>query len=184
MSVETQHIPVPATALDRAVAGLNLMPGTLRDQLGTEPRLLVFLRHFGCMFCRETLADLRDAAERDVGFPRPLFFYQGTVSEGRALLGRVWPAAQAIADPEADLYRAFGIERGGLLKMFGPEVFRARSRAREKGHRNGERGVDIWRMPGVMLAHGEEIVWAHAFQHAGDQPDYAMIGEIAARVAA
>lgn len=38
---------IPADALDTAVTGLNLRPGTLRDQLGPQPTLLVFLRHFG-----------------------------------------------------------------------------------------------------------------------------------------
>lgn len=34
--------------LNAPVQGLNLQPGTLRDQLSTEqPTLLVFLRHFG-----------------------------------------------------------------------------------------------------------------------------------------
>jgi hypothetical protein len=33
--------------LDTPVEGLNLRPGTLGDQLGTEPTLMVFLRHFG-----------------------------------------------------------------------------------------------------------------------------------------
>lgn len=34
-------------ALDTPVTGRNLRPGTLRDQLGDTPTLLVFLRHFG-----------------------------------------------------------------------------------------------------------------------------------------
>ncbi len=29
------------------VTGLNLVPGTLRDQLGATPTLLVFIRQFG-----------------------------------------------------------------------------------------------------------------------------------------
>jgi len=29
------------------VSGVNLRPGTLADQLGSQPTLLVFLRHFG-----------------------------------------------------------------------------------------------------------------------------------------
>ncbi len=33
--------------LDTPVAGPNIRPGTLRDQLGAGPTLLVFLRHFG-----------------------------------------------------------------------------------------------------------------------------------------
>jgi len=38
---------IPPTILDTLVTGLNLPPGTLRDHLGPDPTLLVFLRHFG-----------------------------------------------------------------------------------------------------------------------------------------
>lgn len=38
---------IPAEVLDAAVEGVNLRPGTLRDQLGADATLLVFLRHFG-----------------------------------------------------------------------------------------------------------------------------------------
>jgi hypothetical protein len=33
--------------LAKPVKGVKLRPGTLGDQLGKEPTLLVFLRHFG-----------------------------------------------------------------------------------------------------------------------------------------
>lgn len=33
--------------LDLNVTGVNLRPGALREQLGDQPVLLVFLRHFG-----------------------------------------------------------------------------------------------------------------------------------------
>ena len=38
---------LPAQLWNRPVAGPNLRPGTLADQVGTQPTLLVFLRHFG-----------------------------------------------------------------------------------------------------------------------------------------
>lgn len=38
---------ISETILNRPVQGVNLTPGTLRDQLGAGPTLLVFLRHFG-----------------------------------------------------------------------------------------------------------------------------------------
>jgi hypothetical protein len=171
---------IPDHILKEPVAGVNLAPGPLGDQLGDGPTLLVFLRHFGCIFCRETIADLRAIAERDESFPALLFFFQGSPTEGRALLRSYWPKARAIADPDGELYRAFGIGRGGPLKMFGPAVWTARSRAVAKGHRNGPRSGDIWRMPGVFLTMGSRIVWTHQFAHAADHPDYDEIAERAA----
>lgn len=40
--------PIPPAILDTPVTGVNLRPGTLRDQFAADrPTLLVFLRHFG-----------------------------------------------------------------------------------------------------------------------------------------
>jgi hypothetical protein len=38
---------IDGATLDAAVEGVNLRPGSLRDQLGVDPTLLYFLRHFG-----------------------------------------------------------------------------------------------------------------------------------------
>lgn len=38
---------IQTAILDISITGLNLQPGTLRDQLGQTPTLLVFLRHYG-----------------------------------------------------------------------------------------------------------------------------------------
>jgi hypothetical protein len=168
--------------LDRFVAGVNLMPGSLRDQLGERPTLLVFLRHFGCTFCRETVADLREAAS-DPGYPPVLFFFQGSVTEGRAFLRRYWPEARAVADPELSFYEAFGVNRGSLLQMFGPGVFVAGYRSRRKGHENGPRSGDIYRMPGAFLVQGDRVLWQHTYRHAGDHPDFRRIPD-EARVSA
>lgn len=166
---------IPEEVLKQLVSGVNLVPGTLADQLGPGLTLLVFLRHFGCMFCRETVADLRAFVERQPAFPQPLVFYQGSPIEGRAFLRRDSPTLRAVSDPAADFYAAFGVERGGLLEMFGPAVWRGRARAAKKGHQNGERAGDIWRMPGMFLARGAEILWAHEYRHAADHPDYEIV---------
>jgi hypothetical protein len=38
---------IDAAVWSQPVTGLNLRPGSLRDQLGSASELLVFLRHFG-----------------------------------------------------------------------------------------------------------------------------------------
>ena len=38
---------IDRATLDAEVEGVNLRPATLRDQIGMEPTLLYFLRHFG-----------------------------------------------------------------------------------------------------------------------------------------
>ena len=171
---------IPEEILERPVSGVNLVPGSFVDQLVDDVHLLVFLRHFGCMFCRETLADLRALCEgEEPGFPAPLFFFEGSPLEGKVLLREHWAEARAIADPDAELYEAFGVGRGGLVKMFGPGVWAGRSRAAAKGHTNGARSGDVFRMPGAFLVRGDEVVWAHEYGHAADHPDWETIRALA-----
>jgi hypothetical protein len=166
---------IPDEVLDRPVNGINLIPGPLRDQLVEGPTLLVFLRHFGCIFCRETLADLRAIFEADPDFPRVLFFFQGTPTEGRAFLRRYWPDVRAVSDPELDFYDAFGVRRANIIQALGPSVLLAGRRARAKGHEGGALSGDIWRMPGVIAVDGDRVLWRYQPRHAADHPDFASI---------
>jgi hypothetical protein len=175
---------IPDETLDLRVTGVHLVPGTLRDQLAGGPQLLVFLRHFGCMFCRETIADLREAVAATPGYPPVLFFFQGSPTEGRAFIRRYWPEARAVADPERRFYAAFGVERGSLLQMFGPGVWAGKRRAQAKGHGNGPREGDIWMMPGAFLVDGPRVLWAHHYRHAADHPDFGRMPALAREAAA
>jgi hypothetical protein len=170
---------IPETTLQRSVNGVNLMPGCLRDQLGERETLLVFLRYFGCVFCREMVADIRAAKERDPAYPEVLFFFQGTPTEGRAFLRRYWPEARAVSDPEHAFYADFGVEQGSFLQLLGPRSLLSVRRARGKGHESGESGGDPRQMPGLFLVRGAEILWSHRFSHAGDHPDFAVLPGIA-----
>ncbi len=171
---------IPDALLTRYVNGVNLMPGTLRDQLGDTPALLVFLRHFGCPFCKETIARLREASQRVAGYPGVLFFYQGSPTEGRAFMRRYWPEARAVADPDAVFYEGLGIGRGGVLQMFHPGVAPALVRAGLAGHLGGEgSGGDTRRMPGLFVTRGGAILWSHRAKHQADHPDFERIPMLA-----
>jgi len=171
---------IPDELLARFVRGVNLTPGTLRDQLGQAPTLLVFLRHFGCPFCKETLAGLRDASQSSAAYPPVLFFYQGTQNEGRAFLRRYWPEARAIADAESVFYEGMGIGRAGLVQMFHPGVLPALLRVRAAGYTDGEGGGgDSRRMPGLFVSRGAEIVWSYRPRHQADHPAFARIPQLA-----
>lgn len=163
---------IPPQILDASVVGVGLAPGSLRDQLSSSETLLVFLRHFGCIFCRETVGELRRAMEEVDDFPDVLFFFQGTPTEGRAFLRRDWPDARAVADPELEFYERFGVRRASYLEAIGPSVIAAGRRARKKGYQGGSLSGDIWRMPGIFALQGETVIWSHRPRHAADHPDF------------
>ena len=170
--------PIDSQTLEQSVSGVNLIPGSFGDQLVEDPTLIVFLRFFGCLFCRETVADLRQLSEKQERFPAVLFVSQAGATEARAFVRRYWPQARVVADPEATLYAAFGVGRS-ILKAFAPGVFSARRRAVAKGHESGRIDGDAFRLPGVFLVRENQIVWRHEFKHAADHPDFARVTELA-----
>lgn len=161
--------------LEAGIRGLNLRGSTLGEQIGRNAVQLVFLRHPGCIFCRETIADLRKAHEEEADYPEVLFFSQADVERTRSLFQRLWPEAAVICDPELSFYDAFGVGRGSLGQILGPGVWPAGVRAMLKGHFVGRPVGDPWIMPGFLLVIDRRIVWRHRFHHSGDHPDYRQV---------
>ena len=166
--------------LDAEVDGVGLASGTLRDQL-SGPTLIAFLRHFGCPFCREMVADLRDLSD-DLDEALPvLFVYQNTPEAGAEFFRSTWPEARAVADPERCLYEAFGVGRAGVGQALNPGVWACTLRAVSRGHLPGVPDSDPRTMPGLFIVGPEgAVAWSHDFAHAADHPDFRPIlrGEV------
>ncbi len=111
------------------------------------------------------------ARERNPHYPPVVFVYQGTVDQAPLFFDRLDPDAVAIADPDAELYRAVGVERGGRREMFGLPSWQAGIRATLSGHRIGRKIGDPWTLPLVMAVVDGVVVWEHRGRHAGDHPD-------------
>ncbi len=164
-------VAVPTALLTAPVYGINLRADTLDGNLAQGGTMLVFLRHFGCMFCREMVADLRAHAATDGERERILFFYQGTVQEGREFFTEHWSSARAIADQPLKFYQGFGVPKASLAKTFSPQVWRSGMKTWARGHRPGLVQRNARQMPGFMWVQGGRIVWRHDFEHVGDHPN-------------
>ncbi len=171
---------IPQPILNQPTNGLNLRGTTLRDQLPSgTPTLIVFLRHFGCIFCREQIVDLRQVSEANPSYPPVLFVYQGTVEQGHDFFARLWPEAHAIADLPKTFYDGFEVARGGMKEMFGPQVWACGVRSAAKGHFIGMKVGDPWTMPTSFLVDGDTVLWRYEGVHAGDHPDFERIPQLA-----
>lgn len=136
----------------------------LREFYEDHPLALIFLRHFGCIFCRERVADLREESGMNV-----LFVTMGRVEEAAEFRATLRSPHPFISDPEAKLYEAFGLERGTTKQMFSGEVWRRGAQAAMKGHTVGRPIGDPWRMPGeFVLDTTGRVVWEHRPRHAGE----------------
>ncbi|MEM6885791.1 MAG: SelL-related redox protein [Verrucomicrobiota bacterium] len=149
--------------------------GSRFELLDNEPTLLVFLRHSGCTFCREMLADLKIAyPQLQAQGVRVLLVHMSESGDMAQLLDRYGLSdMQHIPDPHCELYRAFGLKKGELTQLFGPQVW---SRGWEAGvrqrHGVGWLDGDGFQMPGIFgLIQGKvKTVFIH--QHAAERPDY------------
>jgi hypothetical protein len=106
-----------------------------------------------------------------------VFVYQGTVEQGPMWFDRLFPGARAIADPDGDLYRAFGVARGGMREMFGAASWACGLRAVRQGHFVNRKIGDPWTLPTIVAVRDRSIVWEFRGEHAGDHPDVTTIPE-------
>ncbi|MGN6698372.1 MAG: AhpC/TSA family protein [Thermomicrobiales bacterium] len=122
------------------------------------------------------MRELREVAGANPAYPPILFVHQGTVEDAQTFFKAFWPAVRGIADPDRQLYRAFGIKRGSLRELASPDVIACAVRARAHGNRGGKPVGDPRLMPGLFLVAGDRILWQHRYRHFGDQPDFAALG--------
>jgi hypothetical protein len=136
--------------------------------------LLAFLRHFGCTFCREMVAEL--AAQRgqiEAQGSELAFVHLGIEEKARPFFAYYNLAdAPRFSDPDATLYQAFGLVRAELRQYLNRESFYRMLMAWMEGHFVGLPAGDVQRMPGVFLLHNAEIHKAFRHKLVSDRPDY------------
>lgn len=158
--------------LDQLTALFHLSTGeTLLEASRSRLLVLVFLRHFGCTFTRQLLRGLeefqRSAAQ--MGGDLVLVHMLKSGDEIRYLGGHGDVAR--IADPRCELYRAFGLGRGGFLELFGPRVWWLGAVSIFKGCGVGHLAGDGLQMPGAFVFRDGEILAAQRAKSASDMPD-------------
>lgn len=172
----------PAVA-DRPFNSLREALGEYHNQRGEnllklsyqEPLLVVCLRHLGCTFCRETLADLKAQAEPIAAQERRIVLvHMASNEEMEKLLSRYeLKEVDHISDPSCRLYRALGLERGSLNQVLGLAVWWPGLKAILKGHSIGRLRGDGFQMPGAFLIEQGELKQAFRARTSADHPDYA-----------
>jgi hypothetical protein len=143
--------------------------------------MLVFLRHFGCTFCRHTLSQLKHEekclAERGT---RTVLVHMTTDDVATAELNRFGLGhMERISDPDCSLYGRFGLEKGNWSELMGPKVlYRGLVLGIFKGLGIGSEKGDMTQLPGIFLLHKGRVVKAFRHQTAADMPDIAFLSQV------
>lgn len=171
------HSGVPPTrsepySIEEASNSYFLSNGKTLAQASEEKLLaLVFLRHFGCTFTRQLLRGLehiqREADAHGAELVLVHMLQTGKETEYIADSG----ALLRISDPRCELYRAFGLGKGGFLELFGPHVWWRGAIAIFKGCGVGHLAGDGLQMPGAFLFRNGRIVSSQPARSASDLPD-------------
>jgi hypothetical protein len=158
-----------------AAAALIMQLDALANLSADRPVLLVCLRHLGCAFSREALADLQQqrAAIEATG-ARLVIAHLEPPSAAEPLLQQYGLGDVAtISDPSARVYESCGLERGRVTQLIGPRVlWRWLTVALVERRGAGWTGADVRRMPGAFLVERGEIVRAFRHETTSARPDY------------
>ncbi|MHC4875442.1 MAG: SelL-related redox protein [Planctomycetota bacterium] len=132
---------------------------TLAKLSADRPVLVAFLRHSGCTFCRELLADIgtrRDEIE-SAGLGIVLVHLEDDADVETLASKYGLGDIPRISDPDQKLYATFELRRMSPLEIFNPSVWlRGFRTAILKRHGFGSVKGDVLQMPGVFLVrHGE-----------------------------
>ena len=147
----------------------------LNDLSGVKPVLLVFLRHFGCTFCREALADIAGQREEIEASGTELVFVHMTENEiAERYFNRYdLEGVQHISDPECKYYSEFGLVKGNFTQLFGLQSWiRGFSAGVVAGHGVGPQLGDGFQMPGAFVIQNGVIKDSFIHKLASDRIDY------------
>lgn len=140
-----------------------------------KPVLLVFLRHFGCQFCRESMTELSNLLPNFIKQGIELVFVHmsdNKVAEDyfkKFSLSNV----QHVSDPICHFYASFGLVKGTFTQLFGLQSwFRGFTLQAKHGAEMGQHLGDSFQMPGAFTIMDGEIKDSFIHRSVVDRPDY------------
>lgn len=169
---------IPADGIAQTLGSIHTESGaSLLSLVEASPVLLVFLRHFGCSFCRQAISDVADLKdELDRRGVRPVFVHLGTPERAKPFfdyygIGDV----ERVSDPEAAVYRLplFALPRmHPALTLLQPSVWVGWLKGAIFKHGIGAIKEDGHQMQGIFFLKGPKIVRQFRYKTIADEPNY------------
>ena len=133
--------------------------------------LLIFLRHAGCTFCRETLDELRKSRQtwEQQGL-QPVVVHMGSNEQGLQMMDQYQlDDCPVISDPECRIFRAYQLPRGTWRQLFGLRIWIEGFKAAIlKGYGFGKLMGDGFQMSGAFVVRDGRVVAAYPSKDAAD----------------
>ncbi|MEZ4958887.1 MAG: peroxiredoxin-like family protein [Saprospiraceae bacterium] len=142
-----------------------------------SPVLLMFLRHFGCVFCKEALADIADKRKSfEKSGIHIVFVHMADDATAIEYFHKFnLDGITFVCDPTQRFYAAFGLHRGTFTQLYGLHTWmRGYKLKAQKGYELelAKKLGDSTQMPGVFVLQDGEIKDRFIHRHAAERPDY------------
>lgn len=150
---------------------------TLFELVEESPILLIFLRHFGCSFCREALDQVAGIQEqlRARGV-RPVFVHLGSPERAKPYFDYYKLSdVERVSNPDGSLYAhpVFHLLRKHpFFHFLVPANWKRWLQSAIRKHGIGRIQEDAHQMPGVFFLRDEKIVRSFRYRTIADQPNY------------
>ena len=138
-----------------------------------EPLMLIFLRHFGCNFCRETLRNIANSkSEISSNGYKVLLVHQSSLAYAEKILD-IYDLSdiEHISDRSLFLYKSFGIDSLKFVDYFNPSVLWGLIRSLFAGDLPGKIQGDARQKPGIFLFHKRNVVDKFEYRHIAERPN-------------
>lgn len=134
-----------------------------------QPLVLIFARHLGCPLCRGQLTQVRDQIQqyKDAG-AEVAAVTMSPVAELPPFRERFQLPFRLLSDVERVAYRAYDLQRGGLLAVAGPVMWKRGWKSLITFGAGGVVG-DPYQMPGSFVIGTNGILrWVHYAKSSAD----------------
>lgn len=150
---------------------------SLLELADESPMLLVFLRHFACAFCAQTIDRVSQLREQiEVRGVRPVFVHLGSPKRAKPYFDYYHLSdVERISNPDASLYQLPLFELGRknyVLHSLNPAVLLGWLRGAIFKYGIAVPKEDGDQMPGVFFLKDRKVVRAFRHRTIADEPDY------------
>ncbi len=136
--------------------------------------LLVFLRHFGCTFCREALDDIQKIKDKLKASNIKLLFVHMADNKLAEKYFEQYNLAgvEHISDPDMSLYEYFGLTAGTFRQLYGLKVWLRGFKVLNYGVQLKASTSKLKQMPGVFMLEKGRITNSFVHRYTAHRPDY------------
>jgi hypothetical protein len=151
----------------------NTFPESILKISEEKKLYIVFLRHCGCTFTRETLSKLEQYSSQFLSPGQLVIVHMGDKdltnewSHFYKLEDAIW-----LEDPDRKLYEASGLQRARLGQVFNFRIILSAIKGFLKGYGIGPQDNDGFQMPGVFSLENRVLKTEHEYDDVSDTPNF------------